>query len=222
MFAGLRQGRSEQSRFRRLRGSWRPLMKAGHSRYVACCAGARAVHGSIHHQAARLAPPRGGCARIDPASGGGVAPGDEQVGQSEQHGDALRVLRQPPVAHLRIAEAVLGGRACEMSILVLRTEDDQDVGHDPLRRRFSDTWPSASGRPADRVAPMRVNSPLLGVRCLDRSRSSHAVTAAIPVAPRRSPTRQCLLLRPEDLHAQWMTPCAVAGMAGATITAGTG
>ena len=28
-------------------------------------------------------------------SGGGVAPGDEQIGQAEQHSDALRVLRQP-------------------------------------------------------------------------------------------------------------------------------
>ena len=43
-------------------------------------------------------PPWGGCRRTDPASGDGVAPRDEQVGQSEQHGDALCVFRQPPVA----------------------------------------------------------------------------------------------------------------------------
>ncbi len=42
-----------------------------------------------------------------PTSGGGVAPRDEQIGEPEQHGDTLRVLRQPPIAHLRVAEVAL-------------------------------------------------------------------------------------------------------------------
>ena len=56
----------------------------------------RAPRASLPPLAATLA--RGG--RTRPASAGRVAPGDQQVREAEQHRDALRVLRQAPVAHL--------------------------------------------------------------------------------------------------------------------------
>ena len=68
---------------------------------------ARAIGGAVHDRVARLPPPYGGSGGIDPTSAGSVATGDEQIGQPEQHTDALRVLRQSPIAHLRVVEVAL-------------------------------------------------------------------------------------------------------------------
>ena len=43
----------------------------------------------------------------NPMSGGRIAASDEKIGETKQHRDALRVLRQAPVAHLGIAEVAL-------------------------------------------------------------------------------------------------------------------
>ena len=45
--------------------------------------------------------------RTCPALSGRVAAGDEQIRESEQQCDALRVLRQPPIAHLAVPEVPL-------------------------------------------------------------------------------------------------------------------
>ena len=51
--------------------------------------------------------PRGAHGRMGPALSGRVAASDEQIREPEQQRDALRVLRQSPVAHLTVPEAPL-------------------------------------------------------------------------------------------------------------------
>ena len=100
---------SEQPRHRRAQGSSRPLLNAGShptSDLWLAYTQAKAIQGAVCDRAARL-PPCGSCGRIDPASGGGAAPGDERIGEPGQQSDAPRVLRQPPAARLRIAEGAL-------------------------------------------------------------------------------------------------------------------
>ena len=51
--------------------------------------------------------PRAAHGRMGPALSGRVAASDEQIREPEQQRDALRVLRQSPVAHLTVPEAPL-------------------------------------------------------------------------------------------------------------------
>ena len=67
----------------------------------------RGFRAPLDDRTKRPVPPCGGGGQTGPASTGSRASGDEQVGQSGQHGDALPVLRQPPAAQLHIQERML-------------------------------------------------------------------------------------------------------------------
>ena len=58
----------------------------------------------------RVLPLFAACGRTDAMSGDRVAPGDQQIRETQQHRDALRVLRQAPVAHLAIPTTQASGR----------------------------------------------------------------------------------------------------------------